>query len=347
MKLLNRILIALAVIVLVLAGLGFLLPKTRHIERSITIDSPPCVVFARVNGFASFDDWSPFFAMMPDARYASTGPEFGVGSAMTWTRTGAEPETGSQTIVASTPYERVDVALDLGSQGDAQSAYLLEASDSGTRLTWTFEVDYGLNIIRRYQGLLLDGQIGPLYLQGLANLKRICEALPKVDWSDIEIGITEVPSTTIAYVSGSSAGTSEEIASALAEAYGRVVGFVTSNGLQLTGQPLAITNYRDERGWSFDAGLPVSGSPERGAGVGSPVRMGETYGGRVVRAVHVGPYADLPRTYEKVSAYMTVHELEANGRPWDVFVSDPGDTPEDEIETEVYFPVKGARPTSG
>ena len=32
--------------------------------------------------------------------------------------------------------------------------------------------------------------------------------------------------------------------------------------------------------------------------------------------------------------------LEANGRPWEAFVSDPGNTPEQELKTEVFYPVK-------
>ena len=207
-------------------------------------------------------------------------------------------------------------------------------------MTWAFDTDFGFNLIGRYWGILLDRQIGPLYAQGLANLKRISEELPAVDWSDLEIGITEVGSRTIAYTTGSSGTEPTEIAAALGAAYGRVVGFITANGLQLAGQPLSITNYWDERGYSFDAGIPVNGSPARGVGPDSATRMGETYGGRVVKAVHVGPYIDLQKTYRTIEAFLTVHKLEGNGRSWDVYVSDPGDTPEEELITEVYYPVK-------
>ena len=59
---------------------------------------------------------------MPDAEYAYEGPDFGVGSKMSWSVTEPRPETGSQTVVASTPYERVDVELELGPQGTAQAS---------------------------------------------------------------------------------------------------------------------------------------------------------------------------------------------------------------------------------
>jgi effector-binding domain-containing protein len=340
MKVIKRIFFSLIALVLILVVIGFLLPRQRHVERSVFIDAPPSVVFSQVNGFKHFNDWSPFVALMPGAEYGFEGPDFGVGSKMSWSEIDPRPETGGQTIVASTPYERVDLELDLGPEGMAQAAYLLRPENSGTNLTWAFDIDFGLNIINRYWGLLLDRQLGPLYAQGLTNLKRIAEELPKVDWSLLEIGITEVPSTTIAYFTGSSGSDATEIGAALGAAYGRVAMFISANGLQIDGQPIAITNYWDERGYGFDAGIPVSGTPARGAGPDSPVRMGETYGGRVVRAVHVGPYTGLEETYGIVEAFLGAHRLEANGRSWNVFVSDPGNTPEEELTTEIYYPVK-------
>ncbi len=340
MKALKKIFFALVALVLIFVVVGFVLPRQRHVEQSIFIDAPASVVFSQVNGFKTFNAWSPFVAVFPDANYAFEGQEFGVGSKMSWTVTEPKPETGSQTIVASTPYERVDVELVFGHQGSSQATYLLRPADGGTNLTWAFDTDFGLNILGRYWGLLLDRQLGPLYAQGLANLKRIAEELPKVDWSDLEIGITDVPSTTIAYFTGSSGNEPDEIGAALGAAYGRVAMFISANRLQMDGQPIAINNYWDERGFGFDAGIPVSGTPSRGVGPDSPVRMGETYGGRVVRAVHVGPYTGLEETYAVVEAFIVAHKLEANGRSWDAFVSDPGNTPEEELTTEIYYPVK-------
>ena len=340
MKFLKKVVIVLVVVVAVILVIGFLLPRTRHVERSVAIDAPPCVVFALVNGFQNFNDWSPFVAVEPDATYTFEGPDFGVGATMAWDVAGPKPESGSQTIVASTPYERVDIELDMARLGSSQSAFLLQGENGGTRLTWAFDTDFGLDIPGRFRGILLDRQLGPLFAQGLSNLKRRAEALPKIDWSDLEIGITVVSSTTIAYATGDSSSDPTDISAAMAAAYGQVLSFVSTNGLQLAGQPLAITNYWDDRGFGFDAGIPVSGTPNRGAGPDSPVRMGETYGGRVVRAVQIGPYTELENTFAKVEAFIVAHSLEKHGRPWEVFVSDPGNVPENELVTEVYYPVK-------
>ena len=340
MKTLKKLFLIVLAVFLILVVIGFLVPKTRQVERSILIDAPPSAVFAKVNGFRYFNDWSPFVATMPDAEYSYVGPDFGIGSKMSWSTPEPKSEAGSQIIVASTPYERVDVELDLGPRGEAQVAYLLQPEDGGTRITWTFDTDFGFNLVGRYFGLLLDRNLGPLYAQGLANLKRISEELPRVDWSGIEIGISTVESTTIAYSTGHCQREPADIAASLAAAYGRVAGFISTNGLQMTGQPTAITNYWDDRGWGFDAGIPVSGSPSRGVGPDSPVRMGETYGGKVVKAIHTGPYTGLSDTRDLVEAFLLAHKLEMNGRSWEVYVSDPGNTPEAELRTEIYYPVK-------
>ena len=62
MKVLKKIMWALIAVVLILVIIGFLLPRQRHVERSVFIDAPPSVVFSQVNGFRYFNDWSPWVA---------------------------------------------------------------------------------------------------------------------------------------------------------------------------------------------------------------------------------------------------------------------------------------------
>jgi effector-binding domain-containing protein len=56
--------------------------------------------------------------------------------------------------------------------------------------------------------------------------------------------------------------------------------------------------------------------------------------------VHVGSHTTLEETHATIIAFITAHRLEAYGRNWEVFVSDPGSTPEEELVTEVFYPVK-------
>ena len=63
---LKKILIALLVLAALIVMIGFFLPATVHVERSITIDAPPATVFALANSFRGFNEWSPWAEIDPD-----------------------------------------------------------------------------------------------------------------------------------------------------------------------------------------------------------------------------------------------------------------------------------------
>ncbi len=168
---------------------GFLLPTHAHVERSITIERPAHEVFAVVNSYRHFEHWSPWVARDPNAEYAITGPEAGVGARLSWI---GEPHlvgSGWQEIVASKPYEQIDIRLDYDSQGVSDARFTFEpVGGSATRVTWSFDSDIteGLDFfdgfLARYFGLLFDRWIGNDYEQGLANLKQYVESLPASDF---------------------------------------------------------------------------------------------------------------------------------------------------------------------
>lgn len=173
MRFFKWVLAAIAAVGLVLALGGLLLPATTHVERSVVIDRSPEQVFATLNSFERFSAWSPWAEYDPQARYTFEGPASGVGARMRWSGN-RSVGSGSQEITTSEPHRRVVVALDFdGSQ--AQAAYLLEPEGDGTRLTWAFDTEHGMNPFKRWLGLLFDRMIGADYEKGLRKLKSLLE----------------------------------------------------------------------------------------------------------------------------------------------------------------------------
>lgn len=173
MKFFKWVLAAIAAVGLVLALGGLLLPATTHVERSVVIDRSPEQVFATLNSFERFSAWSPWAEYDPQARYTFEGPASGVGARMRWSGN-RSVGSGSQEITTSEPHRRVVVALDFdGSQ--AQAAYLLEPEGDGTRLTWAFDTEHGMNPFKRWLGLVFDRMIGADYEKGLRKLKSLLE----------------------------------------------------------------------------------------------------------------------------------------------------------------------------
>jgi len=188
---LKRIAIVLAVLAAVCVGGGLLLPSSAHVERSNVINVPQDHVFAMVNSFARFNEWSPWAELDPNTRYEFSGPVAGVGAGMSWASEDAAVGTGSQKILESTAPTLVRVQLEFVGQSGAVAFYRMEALETGTRITWGFDTEFGNDLIGRWFGyLMFDSMIGGDYENGLSKLKTVLEQQPPAP-SPVESPVTD------------------------------------------------------------------------------------------------------------------------------------------------------------
>jgi effector-binding domain-containing protein len=262
-----------------------------------------------------------------------------------WQSERSELGTGAQEIVESVPAQRVRTQLEFEGDDQASADLTLMSEGQGTRVTWAFDMPFGYNLPARYLGLWLDRILGPYYEKGLANLKVVAEAeaIQSAEPAALQISDVEVPARDIVYVSGTSAPDPDAIAAALDRAYATLTAFLEANELRATGEPLAINEFFDESGWGFEAAIPFSGSPaarDKAAARDGPVRIGQTYAGRVLRGVYVGPRSTLADAYRQLEDHMAQQHLEPNGRSWEQYANNARTVPQDRLETHVYLPVK-------
>ena len=170
----------LLILLVLLVMIGFLLPSSAKVERSIVINASPAAVFPHLNGMRAFHAWSPWSAIDPETQYQFDGPESGIGSRMTWHSGDARVGQGSQEITESKPYTRVKTQLVFGDQGDGNATFLLEPEGNSTRVRWQFDTEFGWDLLGRYVGLMLDGMVGTSYDKGLKDLKQRIEQTPPV-----------------------------------------------------------------------------------------------------------------------------------------------------------------------
>jgi uncharacterized protein YndB with AHSA1/START domain len=336
---LKRILIIAVAAVAVLVVFGLFLPSSAHVERSISIKAPPATVFTLVDGYRRFNEWSPWAEIDPETVYTYDGPTSGAGARMSWTSTNPNVGSGSQQIVASEPYRRVETLLDFGAQGTAQAYFDLGPEGTGTHVTWGFDTHFGWNLLGRYFGLLFDRMVGTDYEKGLQRLKILAESLPTADWATLDVEHVQVAQEKLACVSGSSSTDDDAIAAALASAYGRLATFISRNRLTQSGPPLAITNSWSDASWAWEACIPIDRMPRRSPATGEAVQVRLSYAGPALHVRHVGPYSGLEDTWSRLEAYVTVRQVEVGGHPWETFVSDPGSTPESELVTDIFWPL--------
>ena len=173
---LRTILKYLGLLVVVIVAIAYILPGSVKVQRETVIDAAPGEVFALVNSFENFNQWSPWYERDPNGDYQIEGPEHGVGARMTWASEKPDVGSGSQEIIESVPDKLVRTKLDFGDMGNANAFFEIEPKgDASTRLVWGFDTDLGLNPVSRYFGLMFERWIGPDYEHGLAKLKTLAE----------------------------------------------------------------------------------------------------------------------------------------------------------------------------
>lgn len=337
MSVLKKVGLALAALIVALLLIGLVLPSSATVERSAVIKAPPCNVYAVVNSYRMFNRWSPWAKMDPNTIFTNEGPAEGVGASQGWEST--VTGKGKQTITDSKPCELVEQELAFEGQPPAVAFFRLEPDAEGTKLTWGFTAEFGMNLPGRFMGLGFDSMMGGDFEQGLADLGALMETLPKTDVAGLDAELVEVPPRPWVYVSTQSGRDPQAVGVAMGVAMGQIQGFVAANGLALTGPPLAVNTAEGADVFIFDVGQPIDALPAAPP-VDGPVKVGQTPSGKAVKAVAIGPYGKLGETYGRTLAWMGLRGLEQAGPSWEVYVSDPTSTPPDQLVTHVFYPVK-------
>jgi hypothetical protein len=179
MNLFKKILLGVAGLLVLLLFVAVFLPASYQVERSIEIGKAPEVVFEQVVDLNNWMKWNPWSEMDPAAKNTFSGGAKQAGA--TWAWEGEVIGTGSLTIEKIEPHQRLESKLVFVApqQGEAKDTWRFEPTANGTKVIWhnTGGLDYPIG---RYVGLMIEGSVlGPQFEKGLANLKRVCEALPE------------------------------------------------------------------------------------------------------------------------------------------------------------------------
>ena len=334
----QRFLTGIGVFIVLLILVGLALPRYARIDVQTQIDANPATVYALVNDFRRINLWLPLTDTDPNARIVYSGPIRGVDARVTWN--GAIVGVGAQVIAVSRPFEYVETSLNPGEPGAARTWFHISGADGKSTVIWSYEADYGYNLVGRYLALILAKVIHRDYDTGLVGLKDLAETLPHTDFSDIEIEQIVVEATEIAYLPSTSAPEPAAISEAMGDAYFEILSFIDEHGLAEAGAPISITRSFSGSELLFDAAIPVRGVNESTPRGNATVRIGQTYAGNVIRVRHLGSYRSLGTTHRKIAAYLAALGIERAGDAWEAYVSDPTKVSESELLTYVYYPIR-------
>jgi effector-binding domain-containing protein len=120
--------------------------------------------------------------------------------------------------------------------------------------------------------------------------------------------------------------------------YSKLMAYIAEQGKQIAGAPYCCYTNCNEDFSQFDMelGIPVSEAiPTKGE-----IYMSQSYEGKAITATHKGSYKTLEAVYMALMDYAKENALEMTGVYYDYYISNPADTPEDELLTQVVFSIK-------
>ena len=171
--------IGIAVLVLIAGVLVFIStrPESFRVERSAQINAPAAVVFAMINDFHQWAQWSPYEKLDPNMKKTFEGPSSGPGASYAWAGNSKSGE-GRMTILESKPGELVTVKLEFTRPFTAtnETKFKLEPSGSGTRVSWIMEGKNSFMGKAISAFVNMDALLGKDFEQGLANLDTVAQA---------------------------------------------------------------------------------------------------------------------------------------------------------------------------
>ena len=158
----------------------------------------------------------------------------------------------------------------------------------------------------------------------LLNLEKGIDIMEK---ANIEIKLVEIPDTTILSLRENIDVKNFE------RLFEKAFGLLEKTGLECIGAPVAIYHSPEFDPESTDVEI---GFPVKTAGNQTRILKGGTY----ALAVHKGSYTALSQTYARLAEWMEKEGLSLIAPPYEKYLNAPQEVPEDQLITEIYFPVK-------
>ena len=170
--------VAIVAVVLSVALLGYAAtrPDTLRVERSAVINAPPQKIFAIVNDFHRWVEWSPYEARDPSMKRTLSGAAAGVGAVYAW-QGNDDVSAGRMEILEAPVPSRITMKLGFMRpfEGHNTAEYTFTPRGDATGLTCAMTGPSPF--VQKLFGVFvnLDNMIGSDFATGLANLKTLAE----------------------------------------------------------------------------------------------------------------------------------------------------------------------------
>ena len=261
-------LISLAIVVALFLIIGFMLPSSRHFETSVETNRKMTIVYDTLNSVRRFDDWNPVVLRDPGMERKLVGPDQGVGARFEYSSDEKGVGDGSWEIVDSKEDQSVTYAIESDLRGEnKRSTFILEPTgrnDRNVKITQTYDVDYGMNLLGRYAGMYVSSNMGQDIKLGLSRLSNMLAAVPNYDYDELSKDdpsmaprVEERPAQTLLVVGAAVERNNDVVERTMKNHMQWIEKVMKANGLVADGPVQIITNEFGAETYSFEVAQPV------------------------------------------------------------------------------------------
>lgn len=333
MKVIKWILIIIAVLVASFLIYSSLQPNKLVHEDSITIEAPASAIYNEVLDFGSWHNWSVWNQLDSNMKSTYSENQGEVGAWTEWKSNHSEVGNGRQEIVELEENAYIKTQLNFG-WGDNFSEFILEETEEGTKLTWTFdgaETPFYFN----FMNALIKPRLAANYEKGLNQLKAYMESKAPVVENPMNLEIVNVEGRDVVAIMDSTdaGGISEK----LQEIYTELMIFIEMNdGINQADMPLALYYSYSPEKVVLEGAIPITGNGESAG----RVQMKKTPTGKTIKGIHYGDYSASGMMHNEIERYVTASGMTFNGPCWEVYANDPSKVDSAAVETHIYYPIQ-------
>ncbi|HAA13815.1 MAG TPA: hypothetical protein DCE41_19835 [Cytophagales bacterium] len=161
-------------LITLLALVGFMLPSSYQVERTILIHAPLDTVFNTIQDMRHWEAWSPWSESDDEMTVHFSDKTTGEGAWQHWTSETMGSGMMQFTEVVEGQVIKYKMEFEVSNES-TEGWFHFEEVPEGVRLTWGDQGKMDQNPVQRYMGLFMGSIMGSDFEQGLANIKEVCE----------------------------------------------------------------------------------------------------------------------------------------------------------------------------
>ena len=328
-----EILISLAIVAVLFVAVALVLPSSRSLSESVETNRKMTIVYDTVNSLRRFKDWNPLVLRDPKVQLKLSGPDAGVGARLDYVSEVPSLGEGSWEIVESEPNKRVAYDLVNNERGsNKRTEFILEPTGRNNRnvkITQTYKVDYGFNLLGRYNGLYVGSSIGDDLKLGLARMSNMLASVPNYDYAEFSRNdpsmtpkVSDRPAENLLVVTAVVPRDNAKVQAQMQGNMEWIEKVIKANGLQAVGPVRIITNEFGSESYSFDVAQAVTKEGVTGpidVDVEGPVEAKYVEAAKIAVVPAKGHMAGLPVARDSLRAWVLTRGYETIERPYELW----------------------------